>query len=256
MEGKQFNNRKISVLLNSIRCAVLMIAIIFVLFLNIYIYKVMSFTKLHLSSRYSRNLFELYKSGYYFLRSNNIPSNSVHSESELNYDISNNLEDSNYIIEDDLNNIDELTLHEKCQEVFHYLTEEQINEIINSVSNSQYKTEALNTWLRMRQNDKHKVDYLKNYLSAYLEELKGEYNVNEEKAQEEMNKFKVTIDSTIRVMEDYYSKLFHYCIIDEQLPQTEYDNFINKSRLFSNLFIRDLRITGKSKLNNCIIYSN
>ncbi|GAW82044.1 Plasmodium exported protein, unknown function [Plasmodium gonderi] len=248
MERKEFYNRKFCILLNTNRCLVSLYAIIFVLILNVLTLSCNVSAESQLSNRYPRNLSEF---------------SGEESEDVRNYDLEGNPDDSMEEITDDLydntqENLnstgDEVNeLKEQCNVVFHGFSEEDINTIINSALGDIFKWEILNRWLQLHDDNRDKVDALKEFLSDYLEKLKSLYNVDENIAQEQMNKTNHTIDSTIRITEDYHNKLFFYYVIKDNLPEREHERFVNICKNTFTLFVNELSNNGQTKLNKSVI---
>ncbi|ANQ10068.1 Uncharacterized protein PCOAH_00040540 [Plasmodium coatneyi] len=148
---------------------------------------------------------------------------------------------------------DQAELSEKCHIVFHSFTEEDINEIINSVNDNLFKREMLERWIQLHEDAAGKVQSLKEHLSFYLEKLKSLYDVDENIAEEQMEKINYTIDTTVRMTEEYHNKLFFYYIIKDNLPESDHERFINIGRNAFNAFIDELVTMGERKLNKCIL---
>ncbi|GAB67536.1 hypothetical protein PCYB_121040, partial [Plasmodium cynomolgi strain B] len=148
---------------------------------------------------------------------------------------------------------DRAGLSEKCHIVFHSFREEDINEIINSVNDNLYKREMLERWILLHEDAAGKVHTLKEHLSYYLRKLKSLYNVDENIAEEQMQKSNHTIDSTIRITEEYHNKLFFYYVIKDNLHESNHERFINICRNTFTLFINELVTMGEGKLNKCVL---
>lgn len=147
---------------------------------------------------------------------------------------------------------DESELSEKCHIVFHSFEEEDINEIINSVNDNLFKREILERWIQLHEDAAGKVQSLKEHLSYYLEKLKSLYNVDENIAEEQMRENNYTIESNVRMTKEYHNKLFFYYIIKDNLPESDYESFINIARNAFNLFINELVTMGERTLNKCV----
>ncbi|SCO73865.1 Plasmodium exported protein, unknown function [Plasmodium vivax] len=148
---------------------------------------------------------------------------------------------------------DPTELKEKSYIVFHSFREEDINEIINSVNDNLFKREMLERWIQLHEDAVDKVHTLKEHLSYYLRRLKSLYNVDDNIAEEQMQKSNHTIDSTIRITEEYHNKLFFYYVIKDNLPEYEHERFINICRNTFTLFINELVAMGEGKLNKCVL---
>ncbi|SBS85721.1 Plasmodium exported protein, unknown function [Plasmodium ovale] len=265
MANKIFNNGKNAGLFGSVRFTIYVIGFICLLLLDIFatlehivfLSKKTSSGKLELINPCSRNLSDGKEDVHGILRNENESHIDLDDYVlESGNDASNNVEGNNNITEEDLKNYDHSTLRGKCREFFPHLSEEKIDEMINLMHDSVYRKYLLETWLELCEDEKRKTDDLKNELVEYLEQLRNQHNVSETVAQEEMNKSYTTIDSTVRITQNYYSQLFYYYIVKKHIPDAQHDYFINVTINTFNAYLDELLFMGKQKLNKSVIAGN
>ncbi|EUD64162.1 hypothetical protein C922_05454, partial [Plasmodium inui San Antonio 1] len=132
---------------------------------------------------------------------------------------------------------------------------EDINEIIKSVSDNLFSKMMLDRWIKLHGHGETPVHTLKDHLSYYLGKLKSPYSVDGNIEKQQVRSSNHSINTTIRIMEDYQNRLFFYYVIGNELPHLHHDSLINVSECAFILFVNEPVIMDEPQLNRCVLES-
>ncbi|EUD64155.1 hypothetical protein C922_05458, partial [Plasmodium inui San Antonio 1] len=139
--------------------------------------------------------------------------------------------------------------------VLNNFKDQDINEIIDSVYDNLFGKAMLEGGISLDKNAKRAMHTINKHLSYYLGKLKSPYSVDGNIEVEHVQRSHHTIQTTMRMMEEYHNRLFFYYVIGDKLPEYDHDSFINVHRKTFTLFINELVTMEEPQLNRCVLES-